>query len=178
MNLYNINIEYEYFDEGYDLGEGYIVFKTKEITYLKEFYKDYSNTPTSRYLSILDDLEHCDSNYIETSSDSGIVAICALIESDEEFTVTFKYPHIIWLFHDLAHVMYDADYESITVFDYSERIAILKSIELLEENNIPIPIDILKETVQQFKSRFKTELKIDPEYHLWTCPSNLTLNAL
>mgnify|MGYP003652811849 CR=1 FL=1 len=137
-------------------GESYWEFCDKSIADLEEHLKDADrdDSDLGDFLSEFDDM--CAWHNTGThNTDLGLYLAAVLLELSGQYSVTYECSHIIWMFHDMAHLMYDTCTEwGVSVDDYSEERAIKTSIELLLENNISIPYEILAKTDEEVKERY------------------------
>lgn len=103
-------------------------------------------------------LEKEDETYDVTNADVAICLIEYIVENiKESITIPCQYEHIIWLFHDLQHVINDATDFDIYIDDFQEEKAIRVSIDKLIENGISIPYHILEKTDREYEKRFNVD---------------------
>jgi len=157
-------------------GQAAYVFNDVATEYLKDFYDEVDIYHGEGWMAKLvrDELDNVESDeeYKTTRSDSFILCMNALLEAEtarkENFTVNTEYEHVIWLFHDLHHIQFDACAEVINVTDIAEQRAIQGSIDMCITNNIPLPWKIIANTELEFHQRFDTELLLwIPEHNYY-----------
>lgn len=110
---------------------------------------------------LLNHIEEIEDNiYNDTAqfdnADCFIYLVYMLNELNLECTIDCTYDHIIWLFHDIAHVVNDCTSTGIEVDESSECVAIEYSINACIDNKIPVPYEMLMVLQQEYKKRFKT----------------------
>lgn len=159
MKYENVNIKFELSGREELLGESQFYLNKTNCDYLKKFYEEEPDLNES-VKSLLSEMEFTDDVY-SSDTDCFIIFMNALLESEQEFSVTVNYVHIIWLFHDLAHVRYDASDSDIYVDQGEEERAIRASIRLCKENHIDVPWYILTEVEDAFYERFNSPLHLD-----------------
>lgn len=147
-------------------GECNYEFNQAASDFIRKHYKeehsgDYPDMLTDQFEQMdIDEDEGC---IYSTDADGFILMMNALEYAPDDhkpFEVDCYYEHIIWLFHDLSHVMYDSTDFDIEVHSYAEQTAITKSIELCIENKIAVPWGIIRKSKTEFLERFKEELHL------------------
>lgn len=89
------------------------------------------------------------------------IGLCEFIMSgayktEHPVSIDVYYENIIWLFHDISHMIYDFDDFDVWIDGNTEIRAIEDSIKQLIASSIPIPYDILSTSNREFESRFNS----------------------
>ena len=154
--LGNIEFTFERTGQGEYLGDCYWEFCDQAIADIEEKLKDVDrhDADLGGYLAGFDEmLEFSQDGTSDT--DLALYLTAVLIEIGCHYKVTYSSEHVIWMFHDMQHAVCDTFTDfGVSIEDYSEERAIYKSIELLLENHISIPYDILARTDEEYSARF------------------------
>lgn len=168
------------------IGASHYEFNEAAADYLRDYYEDTAMDERGNMSDLEDEyLLSFEGAIVFEDTDIFCMFMAALEDGDptKKYAVTATYSHIIWLFHDLVHVTQHTDPQYISVFEDCELEAITKSIAMLIENKIPVPWEVVFETIHLYNERFNARKSIEDVLpknyeHVDLETANFTLNYL